>query len=606
MTNKQISHRKDGYIKPSNKVSIPRNLMFFDTETLPEKRSNNVEYHCLRLGVCSHITLDSSAKVVTKDVYTFRSIPEFMALYTSFLDKKHKLYCFALNVGFDIRVLNLPHIFFYEQLFSTPPIINDRVFIWEIGSKLGKSVFLDVANYGAMSVYQLGKDMNLPKLEVEFDTPDEGKLITYCIRDVEIIERFMLQFIEFIHSNKLGEFKLTLASQALTSWRTRFLQQSIDLHSVPAYLNLERSSYHGGRVECFYIGQKSGENYYNLDINSMYPYVMKHCKLPYSIAGFKVNPSVSDASLLAKEYYLIADVSLNTNEPAYPVVRDNRLIFPTGKFNATIHHAELAYAIAHNHVQNIHYLMCYEHTIVFSEYVDFFYNTRQKAKSEDNKSWDYIAKIFLNSLYGKYGQTNVEREILEKKHGDIISRITVLVPELGLSGAEISWFGTVYRETKAGEATYSFPAIAGAITAYARMMLWTYIKQAGFDNVYYCDTDSIICNEQGYINLSNRCDNKQLGYLKLQSMATNIAIRGVKDYTFGNESKTKGRRKNAKELTYDSWEQAQFQGFLAWLNKGGNAPPEIKMIVKHRSNIYTKGVLNRLTGKVLPHQLDEW
>lgn len=602
----QSSTRKDGYINGTSKTGIPHNLLFFDTETTPEVHDNNIEYHNLRLGVCTHITLDKHANIMSKQVYVFRSIPEFIRLFTSFLDKKHKLHCFALNVGFDIRVLNLPHVLFYQAFHSTPPIINDRVFIWEVSSMYGKAVFLDVANYGAMSVYQLGKDLNLPKLEVAFDTPDEGELITYCTRDVEITERFILQFITFVHSNNLGEFKDTLASQSLTSWRHSFMQQGINLHNIPAYLNLERDSYHGGRVECFYIGEKHGEVFYNLDINSMYPYVMKSHKLPYNLSGFKVKPTIKEATLLAKEYYLIAQVSLKTDEPVYPVVRNNRLIFPVGNLIATLHDTELRYAIDHNHVENIQYLICYDSDIVFSNYVDFFYQTRQKAKQDGNKSWDYICKIFLNSLYGKFGQTNVEREVLDQKKGEFISRMTVIAPKQGLSGAEINWFGTVYREIKSGEATYSFPAIAGAITANARMLLWSYIRQAGLSNVFYCDTDSLIVNELGYKNLSNRLDNGKLGYLKLQSTAPQFTIRGAKDYDFATESKTKGKSKSAKELTYDSWEQAQFQGFLAWLNAGGNAPPEVKTIIKHRSNLYSKGNVNPVTGNVSPLVLQEW
>ncbi len=45
------------------------------------------------------------------------------------------------------------------------------------------------------------------------------------------------------------------------------------VHMKPEVIKLEIDSYRGGRNECFFIGEAHGE-FYKLDVNSMYPYVM--------------------------------------------------------------------------------------------------------------------------------------------------------------------------------------------------------------------------------------------------------------------------------------------------------------------------------------------
>ena len=42
-------------------------------------------------------------------------------------------------------------------------------------------------------------------------------------------------------------------------------------------------------------------------------------------------------------------------------------------------------------------------TGLFSEYIDYWYDVKQKAKVEGNKAMYHIAKLMLNSLYGKFG-----------------------------------------------------------------------------------------------------------------------------------------------------------------------------------------------------------
>lgn len=598
--------RKEGFINKADRKRIPKRLLFFDTETYPKAIDEKINLNVLRLGVCIFVQLDGKGDITEIDKSIFFSIAEFFSILQSKLNVNEELYIFAHNIKFDLMVVNAPTELNNRRFISEPPIINERAFIWRTKSIKGLATFLDTANFAVQSVEQLGKDLGFPKMHVDFDNVTDADLITYCERDVVIIQKFVCEYIKFISTHELGEFKLTLASQSLTSWRTRFITQSIYIHSMPAYLNIERNSYHGGRVECFRLGQMSGDKFYYLDVNSMYPFVMRNMLLPYEITAFKAGCKPSLLSHFIDDKYIIAEVGIETDKPVYPVIRNSKLIFPVGRFYATLHHDELAYALYNGHIKSVRYAQFYSKAVLFDKYVDFFYDVKLSSKKANNASWYWISKIFLNSLYGKFGQTDTKRQVIGDCEKDALFRILTYAPELGLSGSEVMWFGKVYQEFKCGESTYSYPAIAGAITAYARMLLWRYIETAGTENVYYCDTDSIFVNEVGYNNVVMSIDDNRLGALGIKDVSDTLVLRGLKDYRFGSSDKTKGKSKSAKDITEDRWEQLQFEGFLSWLNTGGNRPPIIKTITKSRSGIYNKGTVDIATGFVYPFVLSEF
>lgn len=617
--------RRDGYIKPTSGNSFPKELLFLDTETYQIKPDNVTLIFPLKLGVLIYVKLDKNAKVIKRDVSTFYSLDDFYDMFYGFIKRKKTLYVFGHNIGFDIRVLNAPHILSAKGFISSPPIINERLFIWRLKSDNGNVIFIDTANYAVQSVKQLGKDMGYDKMDVDLEQTNDNDLLNYCIRDTEIVEKFVIKYIQFIHNNDLGKFSVSLASQALLTWRHRFITTSLYIHTNQEVLDIERSAYHGGRVEAYYIGNLHDETYYYLDINSMYPYVMSTSLLPNRLLSFTVSPSIQLLSLMQHDFYFIADVQLKARNNAYPVfptkplsikntpVNNEKeldysdihgyLVFPTGNYRTVLHHSELMHALEHNEITHIYSLMTYNKAIMFNDYVDFFYKQKQMATLAKDNSWRFISKLFLNTLYGKFGQTNVNREFIGYTALDGLWRVPIYNRDTHITKQRIAWFGEIIEEYKDGEATYSFPAIAGAITAECRMLLYSIIKQAGKSNVFYADTDSVITNTTGYNNLKSRLDDNAIGYLKVEHTSDELTIRGAKDYDFGEISKTKGKSAKATNITDNKWSQLQFQSFLSWLNHGGNTPPSATRIEKRRLGVYNKGIVS-LGGFVIPFELD--
>lgn len=592
-------HRRQKPISKPRIKKYPTHLLFYDTETFTKADENGIINFDFRIGVAIFIELDKHQKIKNQKTYRFDNIEQFPKIIEKHTNKKTQLHLYAHNSGFDVRVLKLPEQFASLEWENTPPIINNRVFMWKVQAPTGKLLFLDTANYAVSTVESLGKSMGRAKTSVDFNTDDIELLYEYCQNDVEILRDFMISYIKFIRENDLGPYSVTIASQSLNTFRYKFMYINIHIHNNEKAINLEREGYYGGRVEAYKIGKLYSEKYYYLDFNSMYPYIMKNKSVPIKLKGFSKDVPVNYLNARLSRSYCIANVTLNTKDNAYPIRWKNKLVFPTGIFTTTLHDVELRHALKHNHIQKIHKCAVYDSEVIFDKYVDFFYELKEKYSIEENLAWRFITKIFLNSLYGKFGQMHTERSLVGEDDFDGIWRLPCFNAEKGKSYQEINWYGKIYREIRDGETAISFPAIAGAITAESRHYLYTHIKLAGADNAFYCDTDSIIVNKSGYDNLSETLSETRLGALKIEHENTDVTIYGAKDYIFGDIKKKKGVPSKAKQLSENRWKYLQFQGFITWLNNGGVGSPTGVFREKTRKSQYNKGMVSD-NGNVTP------
>src|SRR3990172_2422651 len=348
----------------------------------------------------------------------------------------------------------------------------------------------------------------------------------------------------------------------MNAYRNRFMETQIYIHTNKTIVNLERAGYCGGRTECFYIGKLSGEKFYMLDVNSMYPSVMRQYEYPAKAIKYYRPTSTGNlkifTNMLNDGYLLIARVLVDTPEPVYPFRKNGRLTFPTGKFETIISTRELLYALAHKHILRIREAVKYEPANLFTSYVNFFFERRMEYKKGGNAEFAFLCKIFLNSLYGKFGQRNQKFDIIGKtRRRDGVFTYYDMDKDEEVTEKIINGF--VHRSAGMVEGFESMVAIPAHITADARMKLWNYFKAVGRDNVFYCDTDSMIVNEAGYCRAKPYLSDI-IGMLSLKEVSRSVTIRGAKDYIFGKTEVIKGIKKNAEKIDDNTFRQTRFEG----------------------------------------------
>ncbi|GAI04348.1 unnamed protein product, partial [marine sediment metagenome] len=294
-------------------------------------------------------------------------------------------------------------------------------------------------------------------------------------------------YIRFLERYNIARMCYTRGSTAMAAFLLNHYTCKIYIHNNKEAINLERASYKGGRVECFYLGELGNDNYYILDVNSLYPFVMRNNLYPvkYKKISHKVTPKAISRYLSNKA--ITAKVLIDTDEPVYAVRRE-RCVFPVGRFWTVLTTPELKYAFAKGHIKQVGECVVYEQDNIFKSYVDRFYSLRQEFNSTGVGEYEDICKKMLNTLYGKFGQKGEDwtkigdcpdepdrEELVFNMNGRRVTKLRYLL-------------GQVFLMTGVGECFDSFPAIAAHVTGYARMYLWSLMQQAGWGNYFYCDT----------------------------------------------------------------------------------------------------------------------
>ena len=581
-------------------------MIWVDTEALNEHGKPEAGTQRLWFGV-GHYERYHTALVTVASVshsITFNTAGAFWDWVEALAEPKARIWIMAHNWNYDAAILDtskaLP-----SRGWTLGKYINGKPPLIVTWRKDGCTLqMVDTLNYFTSSLASLGDSLGVPKLGFPDSQSNQQTWEAYCKQDVSIIQQAFLGFREFVREHDLGVMQPTLASQALTAYRHRFMPCQILIHTKEEALELERESYHGGRTEAFWYGPHYGK-LFKLDINSMYPSIMRDNDLSARYVGYF--PSYKRHLWRAAEhdYNRVAECWLSTETPVYGIVRDHRLIFPVGQFKATLAEPELRYALEHDHVKKIGRWAIYERENLFKEFVDYFYKVRQEYQKVGNDAFSFMAKILMNSLYGKFGQAGriwVETdEYIWTEEQEGVHQIDAETPSIRLR----TRLGRTQMLLTESESHNSSPVIAAEITSHARLLLWNLIEQAGRENVVYVDTDSLVVTEAGRNALSNRLNATVLGALKLEGESTYSAFWAPKDYSFGGVRRTKGIRATAEEVTPVDFIQERFQSWDVNLKQGQDGFVMVTPQTKHLTRINHKALVNG-HGPTYPLTLKEW
>jgi hypothetical protein len=322
---------------------------------------------------------------------------------------------------------------------------------------------------------------------------------------------------------------LTQAGASMRYWQEHYAEDWTKQTMLQS--EVTRDYYYGGRVECFVSGHKTTP-FHVVDINSAYPHAMlsSHPLSPEAIVTDHLPPEGEMGPQLIR----VEGVARG----CFPFRQeDGSLFFPHDEHSVreyAITGWELKAALEQDAFKVFRVLdvNSYDQLVDFTEYVNHFYDERRRAKAVGDKAADVFAKLFLNSLYGKFASD-------PEKYSEFVIASTETVAEwcaptnnrLRKTGPPYEILGPWGDRFLCGRPLpeekhvyYSVPT-AASITGYVRAGLFTAISQCS--GVLYCDTDSIAARDVSRLSLGG-----ELGQWKLEATCSEYAIAGKKTYAF--------------------------------------------------------------------------
>ena len=371
------------------------------------------------------------------------------------------------------------------------------------------------------SVDQIAKDFNLPirKLELDYKTDREvGHILTeheieYIKNDVQI----MAKALEIMFKENLT--KMTIGSDALSNYKSMNKNFNKYFPLLPYEIDKDiRRSYKGGFTylnKCY--KEKETNDGIVLDVNSLYPSVMKYEKLPFGDPLYFKGQYEKD--LLYPLYIQTFSCIFKLKENKIPTIQiKNNLSFIPNEYvessnndlvTLTLTNVDLELFFEHYDVWEITYHSGWKFKGIkglFSSYIDYWSEQKIQAKKNKNDALYRISKLMLNSLYGKFGlNPNIRSKFPYLNEDGIV--------KYGMYPSEIR--DSIYIP------------VASFITSYARnktirtsQNIKDYtINNYGIDYYIYSDTDSIhLLNiDEEVLKSFVDIDDYKLGAWKLES-----------------------------------------------------------------------------------------
>lgn len=278
---------------------------------------------------------------------------------------------------------------------------------------------------------------------------------------------------------------------------------------------------------------------YHYDVNSMYPSIMAQMKFPKTTgcrtASFiwEIGNDISErktkkAKLGYGVYNIEYEQTGGTVPVLKPVIDGKRSEYGEWKGRGTFTHLEIEYLLELGGNVSITeeggiYYSIEDRAPYLREYALDLYNRRLDAKASGNAVLTELYKLLMNSLYGKFGEREEDREIKIVKESEMPDEATIIHT---FDDAERYLLIETVNEDTAEMRRHVFPAVAAMITAAARVKLLRVLNSGA--PVVYVDTDSaFIAGEKLPAEIVNR---DALGMWKLEAQYPWAAFFGKKQY----------------------------------------------------------------------------
>jgi len=355
------------------------------------------------------------------------------------------------------------------------------------GHKTNKVIIYDSLKILNFSVSAIAKGFNLPisKLEIDYkEFREVGHVLTkqeidYIRNDVEIVARALKVLFDLemnkmtIGADALNDYKNTVGKKQFEKWFP-ILDNKTDENI--------RYSYKGGftYLDDRYKGKQVGTGIV-LDVNSLYPSVMFYEKLPYGEPTYFEGKYKDDVLYPLYVQQIVCQFKLKKDHIPSIQIKKNLAFVPTEYLKdsgcedvrMTLTNIDLKLFFEQYNVYNIEYINGYKFMSsdnLFKPYVSKWTEQKIKAKKDGNKAMYTLAKLMLNSLYGKFS---------------LAPYVTSKFPQYSIENDKVSYVMGV-EESR----TPIYIPVGAFVTSLARYKTISSAQRV-YDRFVYADTDSL-------------------------------------------------------------------------------------------------------------------
>nr|UZS78044.1 DNA polymerase [Lentinula edodes]UZS78144.1 DNA polymerase [Lentinula edodes] len=259
----------------------------------------------------------------------------------------------------------------------------------------------------------------------------------YCVMDCISLYEILIKFNNLIFDkfNININNKPTLPSLSFSNFRYNYLEKDQIAQISGKIKNDIKISYTGGTTDMYIPFNEENINLYVYVVNSLYPFVMKEFEYPIG------TPTYFEGNIrnINKDAFGIFFCEIES--PKYlehPIIQTHvknkngiRTMSPLGNWFDWICSPEMDNAMKYRYKFKIIKSYTFNKGRPFKNIIDDLYKLRLEYPKSD--PMNYIAKLFMNSLYGRFGMNdnfNEIRIVNDNSLNDLINNKTLSIQDI--------------------------------------------------------------------------------------------------------------------------------------------------------------------------------
>lgn len=319
----------------------------------------------------------------------------------------------------------------------------------------------------------------------------------YTRRRAEIVRLACLNLLEWLHDDDLGDFRPTGHAQASAAFRHRFLApRTVLVHWGGETRDAERRAAWTGRAEVWRPGKVQGP-LVEYDYTAAYAWIAERESLPTRLLGPVVLRDRATLIAASPSRSVLYEADVTTEAPTLPTLYDDRIVWPVGSFTTTVWDVELENAIREGATVKLRRAWLYERAPVLRPWARWVLACLAGEVDSIDPLRRRVVKAWSRSLIGRFALRYPELRPIRVEDDAAVKITTIRDAAAGRDVREIQVGFEVFEQAGVVDGADSTPQIMSAVMSHARVRLWRTMRAAGFENVLYVDTDSVLVTPAG-------------------------------------------------------------------------------------------------------------
>lgn len=366
------------------------------------------------------------------------------------------------------------------------------------------------------------------------------------------------RYIQWNRESKLGGFQYSMSTLAYAWWTRSDGALNARHPRNKETAESEKEAFYGGFCYVHGKGYYSGDRYYLLDCNGLYGQIIRDALLPYRHVTTRSVRKSTDLDNALKRGGVIVKGVFSIDKGYLPVRSIRNLDWQQKEVECWLPQPELLWVMEHGRIHKIEKIIVYDMKPLGKQIGEFALQKRFLAKEEGRKYESTLWKLFVTNFFGKLAQRfgTIKCFPADPDEPDKVEQF--ISATTGKIYSVTVFCGTKIVSIDDGESTTYIPSISAFITSYGRRRLWELCTMAGWQNIFYNDTDSLIVNHEGYTKLKHLVSNDIPGLLSIDEQGDTLEIIGKKQYRIGRVN---------KDNTHPSVCEPTGDGKITWIEK---------------------------------------